>query len=54
MQIVQLIWALNFFVFAFILFFTWSKIYVISRKFKSISTVLKKNEDLAKRLDTEG
>ncbi len=46
MQIVALIWVINLFFFALILFFVWSKIAIISRKIASVHPTISSIDDL--------
>ena len=47
MEWVRVIWILNFFFFALILIFTWSKMAVISGKIKSITQLMEGLDELA-------
>ena len=40
MEIVKVIWAVNFFFFSLILFFVWSKIYIISKRIKKTTSLI--------------
>jgi len=51
MTLVKVIWAANFFFFALILLYVWSKIYIISKKVQSTASVLEKVQVLAEQLD---
>lgn len=43
---IQAVWIANFFFFALILLFIWSKIAIISKKIKTIDSILTNTEEL--------
>jgi hypothetical protein len=45
--ILSALWATAFFVFAFILLFVWSKVYIISRKLTATNELIGRIEELA-------
>jgi predicted membrane channel-forming protein YqfA (hemolysin III family) len=40
MEIVKVIWVINFFFFSMILFFVWSKIYIIAKRIKKATDLI--------------
>ena len=46
MDIIQALWAVNFFLFLLTLIFVWSKFYSISLRIKEILSILKKCDEL--------
>ena len=46
MDIIRIIWTINFFFFLLILIFLWSKLYLISRKITDLISILRKCDEL--------
>jgi len=46
MDIIQILWVINFFLFLLTLIFIWSKFYSISLRIKDILSIIKKCDDL--------
>jgi hypothetical protein len=40
MEIVKVIWVVNFFFFSLILFFVWSKVHIISKRIKKAASII--------------
>ena len=50
MLFIKIFWVFNFFVFALLLLFVWSKIYIISKKLQSAAAVVEKIDALSEQL----
>jgi hypothetical protein len=46
MDIVRILWIVNFFFFVLILIFMWSKIYLVGRRIDDIISIVKKSDEL--------
>jgi hypothetical protein len=46
MDIIRVIWIINFFFFLLILIFLWSKLYLISRRMNDLSSIVRKCNQL--------
>ena len=49
MELIKLLWIVVFFLFSLTLLFVWSKLYIISKKAKTITTLLGEIEAIEKK-----
>ena len=49
MELIKLLWIVVFFLFSLTLLFVWSKIYIISKKAKAVTTLLGEIESLEEK-----
>jgi hypothetical protein len=53
MEAVKIIWVVNFFFFSLILFFVWSKLYVISKKIKKCTAILEETDKVGSEMNKD-
>jgi len=47
MEIVRIIWIINFFFFLLVLIFLWSKIYLATKKINELSAIIKSSNEIS-------
>ncbi len=47
MEIVRIIWIVNFFFFLLVLIFLWSKIYLVAKKIGQLTSIIKNCDEIA-------
>jgi hypothetical protein len=53
MDIVRILWIVNFFFFVLILIFMWSKIYLVGRRIDDIISIVKKSDELPDSIEKD-
>jgi hypothetical protein len=53
MEQIKILWIVFFFLFSLTLLFTWSKVYIISRKVKNVAALLSQIESLDEKKGAE-
>ena len=53
MDIVLILWIVNFFFFVLILIFMWSKIYLVGRRIDDIISIVKKSDELPESVEKD-
>jgi hypothetical protein len=53
MDIVRILWIVNFFFFVLILIFMWSKIYLVGRRIDDIISIVKKSDELPESVEKD-